>query len=74
MNNFDKYRLELEEYANNLNNKRQDYKHIINEGVEFSEDNYLLIRDQLLSENSAFDAMGDNDLLNYEKWLNNEWF
>ena len=72
MVNFEKYRLELEEYANNLNNKRQDLKHIINEDLEFAEDNFLSVRDTLLKENSVFDAMGDYDLKNYEKWLDNE--
>ena len=74
MKNFEEYRLELEKYANNLDNKRQDYLHNINEDV--ISDRFIagLISDILLEENNIFDAMGDNDLLNYEKWLEDDRF
>ena len=69
MNKFEDYRLELEKYANNLNNKRQDYSHTINEDIIY--DNYAiqLISNILMEENNVYDAMGDYDLKNYEKWL-----
>ena len=74
MKNFEEYRLELEKYANNLDNKRQDYSHNINE--EYASDKYIsmMLRGVLLEENNIFDAMGDNDLINYEKWLEDDRF
>jgi len=71
MNNFDKYRLELEEYANNLDNKRQDNEHILNRDVDFEcyKNMMALLGQTLLDENNIFDAMGDDDLKKYEKWL-----
>ena len=74
MKKIDEYRLELEKYANNLDNKRQDYKHIINE--DYVSDKYImsLLSGILLEENNIFDAMGDNDLINYEKWLEDDRF
>ena len=74
MKNFEEYRLELEKYANNLDNKRQDYLHNINEDVISDRFIVGLISDILLEENNIFDAMGDNDLLNYEKWLEDDRF
>lgn len=71
MDIFEKYRLELQEYANNLDDKRQDLKHIINEDVK---DVYEYFKDTLLEENNIFDAMGENDLINYEKWLDDGFF
>ena len=74
MKKMDEYRLELEKYANNLDNKRQDYSHIINE--DFVSDKHIvtLLSSILLEENNIFDAMGDNDLVNYEKWLEDDRF
>ena len=74
MKNFEDYRLELEKYANNLDNKRQDYSHIINE--DYISNKYImsLLSGILLEENNVFDAMGDNDLINYEKWLEDDRF
>ena len=69
---IDEYRLELEKYANNLDNKRQDYLHIMNEDVVFEKYITGLIGDILFDENNIFDAMGDNDLVNYEKWLEDD--
>ena len=74
MKNFDNYRLELETYANNLDNKRQDYKHIINEDVESYKKIMNLLSSSLIKENDVFDAMGDIDLKKYEKWLENGRF
>lgn len=71
MDIFEKYRLELQEYANNLDDKRQDLKHIINEDVK---DVYEYFKDTLLEENNIFDAMGENDLINYEKCLDDGFF
>lgn len=71
MDIFEKYRLELQKYANNLDDKRQDLKHIINEDVK---DVYEYLQDTLLEENNIFDAMGENDLINYEKWLDDGFF
>ncbi len=68
---LEKYCLELQEYANNLDDKRQDLEHIINEDVEDVSE-YLC--DALLEENNIFDAMGENDLINYEKWLGDGFF
>ena len=69
---MEEYRLELEKYANNLDNKRQDYSHNIN--GEGSSDRFVstLLNSILLEENNIFDAMGDYDLLNYEKWLEDD--
>lgn len=72
MENFEKYCLELMEYANNLDNKRQDYKHIITEDLCFDGELMAHVGQILSTENEVFDAMGDNDLINYEKWLDNE--
>ena len=71
MKNFDDYRLELKQYANNLDNKRQDSEHILNKDVDYEcyKNMMTLFGHILLNENNAFDAMGDNDLKNYEKWL-----
>ena len=74
MKNFEDYRLELEKYANNLDNKRQDYLHIINEDYIFNEYVTEIIGSILLEENNIFDAMGDYDLINYEKWLEDDRF
>ncbi len=71
MKNFDKYRLELEKQANNSVNKRQDMKHRIKKEVTSSFKDY---DHTLLMENDIFDAMGDIDLLYYEKWLRNGRF
>ena len=70
MNNFDKYCLELENYANNLDNKRQDYLHTISDGVdcECYKNMLLTMGHILLNENSMFDEMGD-EIKKYEKWL-----
>lgn len=74
MKNIDEYRLELEKYANNLDNKRQDYSHNINE--DYASDKHIvsLLSAILLEENNIFDAMGDYDLINYEKWLEDDRF
>ena len=74
MKKNEEYRLELEKYANNLDNKRQDYSHIINE--DYISNKYImsLLSGILLEENNVFDAMGDNDLINYEKWLEDDRF
>lgn len=71
MKNFDKYRLELEQYANNLDNKRQDYEHNINiePDVDCYKNMMSLMGHILLDENNIYDAMGENDLKKYEKWL-----
>ena len=74
MKNFEDYRLELEKYANNLDNKRQDYLHIINEDYIFNEYVTEILDSILLKENNIFDAMGDYDLINYEKWLEDDRF
>ena len=74
MKKIDEYRLELEKYANNLDNKRQDYSHIINEDYVFNKNISTLLDSILLNENNIFDAMGDNDLINYEKWLEDDRF
>ena len=68
MKNMDEYRLELEKYANNLVNKRQDQMHIIDEGaLDFQ---IVSILNRIMREETEFlDAMGDEDLINYEKWL-----
>ena len=72
MENFEKYCLELMEYANNLDNKREDIKHIINEDLFLYGEKMANIGQILANENNDFDAMGDIDLFNYEKWLDNE--
>lgn len=71
MENFENYRLELEKYANNVDNKRQDIEHILNKDIDFEiYGNLMTLMGQvLLDENCIFDAMGDDDLKNYEKWL-----
>ena len=71
MENFEKYRLGLEEYANNRNNKGQDYLHTINDGVDYQCYRNMMqsMGHILLDENTAFDQMGDGDLKKYEKWL-----
>lgn len=71
MEKFDKYRLELEEYANNLDNKRQDSLHTINEGVDYECYKNMLtsMGHILIDENTLLDEMGDEDLKKYEKWL-----
>ena len=74
MKKIDEYRLELEKYANNLDNKREDYSHIINEDFIFDKYMGALLSSVLLEENNIFDAMGDNDLINYEKWLEDDRF
>ena len=68
MKNMEEYRLKLEEYANNLVNKRQDQMHIIDEGaLDFQ---IVSILNRIMREETEFlDAMGDEDLKNYEKWL-----
>ena len=70
MNNFDKYRLELEKYANNPDNKRQDYLHTMSEGVDY--EHYKNILTSMgyicLDENTMYDEMGD-EIKKYEKWL-----
>lgn len=69
MKNLDEYRLKLEEYANNCDNKRQGHSHIITEDIIYNEYTAQLLESILLNENNVFDAMGDCDLKNYEKWL-----
>ena len=69
MSKFEEYRLKLEQYANNPDNKRQDYSHTINEDMIYDKYTAHLISSILINENNVYDAMGDNDLKNYEKWL-----
>ena len=71
MDKFENYRLELEKYANNLDNKRQDIEHILNREIDFDcyKNLMTLMGQVLIDENCIFDAMGDDDLKNYEKWL-----
>ena len=71
---MEKYRLELETYANNLDNKRQAILHNINR--EFSFDAYernLSLYDFGINENNFYDAMGD-EISKYEKWLDDGEF
>lgn len=71
MKNFDEYRLELEEYANNFDNKGQDQFHTINMGVdcECYKNMMTLMGQVLINENSLYEKMGDDELKKYEKWL-----
>jgi len=75
MNNFDKYRLELEEYANNLDNKRQDYLHTISDGVDYDcyKNMLLSMGHILIDDNAMLDEMGD-EIKKYEKWLDDGEF
>lgn len=69
MKNFEEYRLELEKYANNLANKRQDQSHIISEGYVSDYQIVSILNKIIQEETMFFDAMGDDDLKKYEKWL-----
>lgn len=66
------YGLELDAMVNNFkNNKRGLHEHIISESdMEKAYETYMpFLRSRLLSENDLFDSLGDEDLKNYEKWL-----
>ena len=71
MKNNDDYRLELQQYANNFDNKRQDYSHTMTKGEdnESYKNMMALIGKTLLEENALYDDMGDDELKKYEKWL-----
>jgi len=67
-----KYGLELDVMVNNFkNNKRVTPKHIISESdLEKAYETYMpFFKSRILEENTLFDSMGDEDLRNYEKWL-----
>lgn len=66
MDFLEKYRLELEEYANNSSIKREGYEHIINEDLIGIYENC----DFSYSEECGFfELLGEEDLKKYEKWL-----
>ena len=71
MDFLEKYRLELEEYANNSSIKREDLKHIINEDLNevYKENDF-----SHAYEFGFFELLGDEDLKKYEKWLINGEF
>lgn len=73
MKNFEEYRLELEKYANNLDNKSRVDNHTINEEYLYDQALSEVVKCILMEENNIFDIMGENDLLNYEKWLGDEF-
>ena len=69
---FKKYSLEFSKKVNNqTNHKRLTPEHRINKvDVENSYKSYMPFFEHLLKrENDAFDILGDEDLLKYEKWL-----
>ena len=71
MKNNDDYRLELQQYANNFDNKGQDYSHTMSEGIdtEYCKNIFALMGQTLINENALYDDMGDDELKKYEKWL-----
>ena len=71
MKNFDDYRLELEHYANNCDNKGQDYVHTISRESDYEcyKNMMALMGQTLITENQLYDDMGDDELKRYEKWL-----
>ena len=73
MKNFEEYRLKLEEYANNLDNKSRINEHTMNEDVLYDNALSEVMKCILMEENNVFDIMGENDLVNYEKWLGDEF-
>ena len=73
MKNFEEYRLKLEEYANNLDNKSRINEHIMNEDLLYDNALSEVMKCILMEENNVFDIMGENDLVNYEKWLGDEF-
>lgn len=71
MKNDNDYRLEFQQYANNFDNKGQDYSHTMSEGIdcECYKNMMALIGQILIDENRLYDDMGDDELKKYEKWL-----
>ena len=71
MKKIEDYRLELEQYANNFDNKGQDYLHTIS--TEFDYECYknmmVLMGQTLTCENNLYDELGEEELKKYEKWL-----
>ena len=71
--NFEEYRLELEKYANNLDNNNTTYEHTMNVDALYDEALSQVVKCILMEENNVYDIMGESDLLNYEKWLGDEF-
>lgn len=68
------YSMKLYLAVNNSNNKRESFQHNINKGeMEKVYMEYMpLLRELLASENAIYDNLGEEDLINYEKWLEND--
>jgi len=66
MDLLEKYRLELEEYANNSSIKREGFEHIIKEDLDKI---YMGCNFSHMKDCEVFDLQGEEDLKKYEKWL-----
>jgi len=71
MKKNEKYRLELEQYANNFDNKGQDYLHTMSTESDYEcyKNMMALMGQVLMNENELYDEMGEDELKKYEKWL-----